>query len=251
MNRDLIRALNTSVAMALLAGCSGSTSPIGVNAASPGASAQATTQGGTSGDSIPAVAKEAWSGDLLYVATGSDVYVLSYPSGKLLGRLPNETPWGGPLASARTNRGNVFVVGLAGVAEYSHRGKHITTLQSTDVPTGCSVNPTTGNLAVPYVGSGGQYVVIYPGAREPGQKVYGIPFPVPGLCGYDVHGNLFVDGRLSRCSRNFRKAPRRFTTTILSPKFGLYDSIHWDGTLLSAIQSQNAFDPPRAAFAPG
>ena len=87
MDRGFIGALCTSVAIVLLAGCGGSTSLIRVNAASPGASAKGTTQRATSGDLIPAAAKDPWSGDLLYVATGGDVYVLSYPSGKAVGRL--------------------------------------------------------------------------------------------------------------------------------------------------------------------
>ena len=213
MNRDLIRALNTSVAMALLAGCSGSTSP---SELTPRPRERAHREQRREERVVirsPAVAKEAWSGDLLYVATGSDVYVLSYPSGKLLGRLPNETPSGGALSLCCGQPGRTSSLWASlGSLNIRTAASTLQRCQSPDVPTGCSVDPTTGNLAVPYVGSGGQYVVIYPGAREPGQKVYGIPFPVPGLCGYDVHGNLFVDG-LSRCSRNFRKAPRRLATT--------------------------------------
>ncbi|HEX3458475.1 MAG TPA: hypothetical protein VHR97_11020 [Candidatus Baltobacteraceae bacterium] len=200
-----------AVALIILAGCGGSTPLIGVNAAS-----------------IPAAAKDAWAGDLLYVATGGDVYVLSYPSGKVVGRLGVQYA----VSLCSDKRGNVFVVQGYGVTEYSHRGKLVRTLQSSDVATSCSLDPTTGNLAVPYVGSGGQYVVIYPGARGPGQTVYGIPFPVPGLCGYDIHGNLFVDGSLSVLSE-LPKGGTSFANYDLGPKIDLYDSINWDGTYVT------------------
>ena len=52
------------------------------------------------------------------------------------------------------------------VLEYSHRGKLLQTLQTYDVPQSCSVDPTTGNLAVPTVDY--SCVYIYPNARPPG-----------------------------------------------------------------------------------
>ncbi len=209
------------VATALLSACGGSTPSVMRN----GAAAQFAPAAATKG---------AWSGDLLYVATGSDVYVLSYPSGKLVGNLPPYSSSQGAYSLCSDKRGKVFVVGLGGIAEYSHRGMHVATLTSPDVPTSCSIDPTTGNLAVPYVGSGGPYVVIYRHAREPGKKVYDIPFPVPGLCGYDIHGNLFVDGLYDPTILvELPKGSTSFVNYRLRPRFDQFDSIHWDGTYLA------------------
>jgi hypothetical protein len=108
-------ALSSCVAVAMLAGCGGSQPPIGAPGAMPyGAPRHIAAH------PAPATAKDAWSGDLLYVATGGDVYVLSHPSGKVVGRLGVE--YADNLCSNKA--GDVFVVQGAyeTVLEYSHRG---------------------------------------------------------------------------------------------------------------------------------
>jgi hypothetical protein len=140
---------------------------------------------------MPTAGKGAWSGDLLYVATGGDVYVLSYPSGKVVGRLGVA----GADSLCSDKAGDVFVVGGAGqtILEYSHRGKLVQTLAVYDVPSSCSVDPTTGNLAVPTYDY--SCVYIYPDARSTGtQSICDNWFVLVGLCAYDSRGNLFLDG---------------------------------------------------------
>jgi hypothetical protein len=130
-------AFTSCVAVAMLVGCGGSQSPIGA----PGATSYGAARH-IAAHPAPATAKDAWSGDLLYVATGGDVYVLSYPSGKVVGRLGVA----GADSLCSDKAGDVFVVGGAGqtILEYSHRGKLIQTLAVYDVPSSCSVDPTTG-----------------------------------------------------------------------------------------------------------
>src|SRR5579863_3313225 len=94
-------ALRIGFAASLLAGCGGSQPPIGA----PGAIRYGATSGMTA-QSPRVAAKDGWSGDLLYVATGGDVYVLSYPSGKVVGRLGV-----GAYSMCSDKRGNVFLVG--------------------------------------------------------------------------------------------------------------------------------------------
>lgn len=187
---------------------------------------------------LATAAKAAWSGDLLFVATGGDVYVLSYPSGKAVAHLGVQ--YANSLCSDK--KGNVFVVqgALQDVAEYSHRGKLITTLTPPDVPTSCGVDPTTGNLAVPTVDY--SCVYIYPGAREPAQYVCDDAFDVVGLCAYDGNGNLFLTGfgggpHGSRVP-NLAELPKggaKFHNYPLGNRFryDYFDSVNWDGTYIT------------------
>ncbi|MFZ0574583.1 MAG: hypothetical protein WA428_01820 [Candidatus Cybelea sp.] len=225
------RCALSGVAAAMLAGCSGSEPPIG----GPGATSYGAA-GHIAAHPAPATAKDAWSGDLLYVATGGDVYVLSYPSGKVVGRLGVE--YADNLCSDKA--GDVFVVQGAyeTVLEYSHRGKLLQTLQTYDVPQSCSVDPTTGNLAVPTVDY--SCVYIYPNARPPAQSVCNDPFAIVGLCAYDSHGNLFLDGAAGGVPHHsyvpylaeLPKGSATFHNYALGHRFGYddYDSINWDGT---------------------
>ncbi|MGC2633631.1 MAG: hypothetical protein WA215_05395 [Candidatus Cybelea sp.] len=230
------RTLTICMAAAMLVGCGGSQPPIGA----PGAMAQThaivARFDRAKSQPVRAAAKDAWSGVLLYVATGGDVYVLSYPSGKAVGRLGVQ---GYSLCS--DNHGNVFVVDAdQAVAEYSHRGKLVQTLPIYDVPVSCSVDPTTGNLAVPTVDY--DCVYIFPGARPPAQSVCDNAFEVPDMSAYDSHGNLFLDGAAPgphfSTVPNFAELPKgatAFRNYSLGNRlrYGYYDSVNWDGTYIT------------------
>ncbi len=228
--------LSACVAAAMIAGCGGSQPPIGASGAMP--------YGATSGitaHSMRTAGKGAWSGDLLYVATGGDVYVLSYPSGKVVGRLGVA----GADSLCSDKAGDVFVVGGAGqtILEYSHRGKLIQTLAVYDVPSSCSVDPTTGNLAVPTYDY--SCVYIYPDARSTGtQSICDNWFVLVGLCAYDSHGNLFLDGAESAGTpdsfvANLAELPKGSATfrnyTLYGSRFqyDYYDGVSWDGTYVT------------------
>jgi hypothetical protein len=144
------------------------------------------------------------SQDLLYV-TGAcgGICVFSYPGGTLVGELADSNA---PLGECVDKSGDVFVVdyggesGTAGIVEYAHGGTNpIATLSDPGYyPQACSIDPTTGNLAV--TNESGKYgdtgiVAIYVDAKGDATdyvdpKIYYIAF-----CGYDDKGNLFVDGQ--------------------------------------------------------
>ena len=231
------RRITSCVAVGLLTGCGTAQPPIGALGAMPQTSALA-THGQRSGSwMLP----EAKNKDLLYVATGGDVYVLSYPSGKIVGRLGEQSATS--LCSDR--RGNVFIVinGLQQILEYSHRGKLLQTLAVKDVPSSCSVDPTTGNLAVPTYDY--SCVYIYPGARSSGvQSICDNYFILVGLCAYDSSGNLFLDGAVAGGQHHsyvpyLAELPKGSTTFNNYRLYGVrfrydyYDSINWDGTYVT------------------
>jgi hypothetical protein len=171
---------------------------------------------------------EAKSDDLLYVATGDNVYVLSYPHGRLVGSLGIG---GNNLCS--DNQGDVFIPATNGyqVLEYAHGGEApIQTLADGDIPLGCAVDPRTGNLAVTNEGSGAGEVAIFPAAKEPSTWYRDPEIYTYGLCGYDDKGNLFVDG--SGSGNFLAKLPYEsstFTNYSLSETFDVYGSVQWDG----------------------
>ena len=83
--------------------------------------------------------------------------------------------------------------------EYKHGGKkRIQTLtMSRYVAVDCSVDPTTGNLAVTWnrSASSENYIAIYKDASG-SPTLYGLNDDFVFYCGYDNKGNLFVDGQV-------------------------------------------------------
>jgi hypothetical protein len=196
------RTICAATSLAFVAGCSAS-QPIGV----PGAlSTQAPPIGGT--DAIPEqppfgahveadgswMLPEAKGDDLLYVTNLSWVNVFSYPEGKLKGIL---TKFNSAVGDCVDKSGDVFITNQMPPAlyEYAHGGsKRIATLhvpKAAVEPVGCSIDPTTGNLAVSGFSHG---VEIFNNARgNPtfyrDKQFYGMDF-----CAYDDKGNLFING---------------------------------------------------------
>jgi hypothetical protein len=174
-------------------------------------------------------------GALVYVGTGDNVYILSYPRGKVVGSLGVT---GYSLCTDPT--GDVFVPTIGyQVLEYSHDGKLIQTLQDGDVPLGCAVDPTTGDLAVTNEASGAGEVAIFPKAQGSARWYSDPAIYTYGLCGYDDQGNLFVDG--SGSNATFAELPKgssTFKNFSLGNEFDPYGDIQWDGhhiTLTNAL----------------
>ncbi|HEY6327498.1 MAG TPA: hypothetical protein VIW73_13420 [Candidatus Cybelea sp.] len=200
-----------AVAM-LVAGC-GSQAPIGVTTYADGAGSW--------------MLPEAQNQDLLYVATGDNVYVLSYPHGKLVGSL---NVAGNNLCSDKN--GDVFVpTGGYVIFEYAHGGSNpFKTLHGGDIPLDCSVDPTTGNLAVTQESSGAGEVAIFPNAQDPPTWYYDPAIYMFGLCGYDDRGNLFTDGYSSaNYLAELPKGSNTFTNYLLGNGFDVFGAIAWDG----------------------
>lgn len=133
--------------------------------------------------------------DLLYVSNyetdsgPGNVYVYLYPDGSLVGTL---TGFQNPQSICTNKSGDVFIpdASAADVVEYAHGGMSpIKTLSDSGEPSACSVDPTTGNLAVSNLKS---FVSIYKKSRGT-PKNYSTPLPTD-FCGYDNAGNLFADG---------------------------------------------------------
>jgi hypothetical protein len=201
--------LTSSVAVAMLAGCGGSQPPIGAPGPIPQRPGVATRA-----DRISWMLPEAKYDDLLYASVqtsccvkySADVFVFSYPSGKLVGKLSvtQDTMFG--LCS--DEQGDVFVTGFntnttgegSYVYEYRHGGtKPIAKLQDPLAADACSVDPLTGNLAVAgWTGNQAASLVIY--SQTDGTytgkytSYYDSEIRWVRWCAYDTSGNLYVDG---------------------------------------------------------
>jgi hypothetical protein len=178
--------------------------------------------------------------DLLYVADNEGfVFVLSYPQGQLVGglNLPSALNSG---SICSDGHGNIFVPDRFEIVEYAHGGTQPIATLSDDggIPNGCSVDPTTGNLAVtndinyPYKGN----VAIYAGAQGEPTYYSDSEIPDPIFCGYDNKGNLFIDGgpfaELASGSGNF-------TNITLNRQIYQRGEVQWDGKHIT-VTSQNA-----------
>jgi hypothetical protein len=143
---------------------------------------------------------EAKSEDLLYVSDTrpANVYVFSAGGRKYLGRVQGLV--GEPVRLCSDKAGNVFVTEYGGndyVQEYAHGGTMpVETLDVPGWPVGCSVDPTTGNLAVAIrtVNSDTPGVAIYANAQGSPIVYTNSDFLGIGSCSYDDGGNLFVAG---------------------------------------------------------
>jgi hypothetical protein len=135
-----------------------------------------------------------------YGKQGVDVY--SYPEGKQVGFLQpdSEETYEGLCADAH---GNVWVVGWISNGqdffdEYAHGGTQpINGLSGSGVPSGCSVDPSTGNVAIAafddYSVRQGDLAVYQKGQGQP-TDYYDGSITNYYFCAYDDKGNLYADG---------------------------------------------------------
>jgi hypothetical protein len=176
----------------MLAGCGGSQPPIGAPGAMPQTAASQIRKASSS------------SGDLLYVGSYGDgedgVSILTYPQGQIVAQFQPNAPNVDSLCADTS--GDVFVGtndgGEGFIYEYAHEGTTpIATLDDPErKPVACSVDPTTGNLAVvSSTGSdSGNAVVVYPDAQYPPIDYTDPTMDLYYHCAYDDDGNLFVSG---------------------------------------------------------
>jgi hypothetical protein len=196
------RTLGVGLAVALMAGCGGTQQVTG--ALPQGVVTKPPTAHWTTGKSW--MLSDAKGDDLLYTSDDvGHVYVYSYPALRLVGQL-------GGFGSVATQglcvdgQANIFVpTGVSSVSgyvyEFSHGGlSPIATLDDPGWGAGCSVDPTTGNLAVanyfspndePYYHGD---IAIYAGAQGT-PRIYTSPYVNwYWWAAYDDKGDLFVDG---------------------------------------------------------
>lgn len=236
-------ALSMCAALFVLAGCGGSQSPISALAVGP-QNHTAEKRGGPDGSwMLP----EAKSKDLLYVSDADRgiVFVFAYLArtgriGRLVGKL---TGFYQPSGECVDQSGDVFVTDQGGaIVEYAHGGTNpIETLPSAD-PVACSIDPTTGNLAVANYytfGRGGELpgdIAIFTNAQG-NPTTYGAPAINNFVsCGYDSAGNLFADGSGGTYSFTLDEllsGGTSFTTVSLNQTIRFPGTVQWDGKHLA------------------
>jgi len=189
--RTLARyTLSFGAAAALLAACGGSQPPIGAPGAMPQSRAIADHAARSGSWMLP----EAMSGNLLYALMDQGILVLTYPQGKKLFKITSSF---GQYICADQSNGNVFLPSSSRIYEYAHGGS--TPIAALDAPSssytfgGCSVDGSTGNLAVANMYTHpNTSVVVYPDASG-SPATYTDPNAYYfTYCGYDDEGNLFV-----------------------------------------------------------
>jgi hypothetical protein len=192
---------------------------------------------------LPAALKES----LLYVADATDnrVDVYAYPDGRRVGEL---TGFQGLAFMCADRAGDVFIpdYGASQILEYAHGGtKPIETLIDGKAaePYSCSIDPTTGNLAVANFGvehdKFGDVVVYHDAKGDP--KAFSVDEEMAHayFCAYDDSGDLFVEGSSpSGSGGSFGFAEKtngasQFAPVVLEDVPSLPDGLQWDGTYLA------------------
>ncbi|HLY02185.1 MAG TPA: hypothetical protein VKR56_06765 [Candidatus Cybelea sp.] len=134
-----------------------------------------------------------------------------------------------------------FIYILGGIYEFAHGGG--TPIAYFGFPydgeDGCSVDPTTGDLAV---ASGPDYypallIYHYRGNRKWG---FAMSYKLPSMskltfCGYDNHGDLFVDGEYGSAfvMAELSKGSKTFGTISVSQSITAPGQVQWDGKHLA------------------
>lgn len=215
----------------MVAGCGGLQSPIGAPGAIPQNGRSATQS----------------SVDLVYVTNLHEVRVYTYQHARYLYSLKG---FGSAAGACADKAGDVFItdVGNDQILEYAHGGKTpIVRLEGTSIdPFGCSVDPTTGNLAVASLGPGSSFsngnVAVYPKARGTPKIYTDSNFNVYFFCAYDDKGNLYIDGRNLGSEFEFAELPKgkgKFMNVTLKHNIGFPASLQWDGKYV-AVGDENS-----------
>lgn len=189
---------------------------------------------------------QAKNSDLLYVSDllAQVVDIYTYGHGyKLVGTL---TGFFNPEGLCVDKAGDVYVTndtsdGVHQITEYAHGAT--TPIRTIDDPdgraNGCSVDPTTGNLAVadfwgPSEGIGN--VAVYPKASGSPTSYSISQIYYYYYCGYDDKGNLFVDGETEGSVFGLGELPKGGNTlNFVSVDQTIYlpGGVQWDGKYLA------------------
>jgi hypothetical protein len=200
MNKRIRSRYALIIVAAFPAGCGGSQPPIGAQGAMPQVSAIAQHVAHGKSWMLP----EAKVSTLVYVsgAFTKEVRVYAYPKLRLVGRLNDFGTNAEPRGLCSDKTGDVFVTVIAPnfqsfIYEYAHGASTPTNiLADPGWAAGCSVDPTTGNLAVSNTeGAPSQYATVAIFANAQGTPT---TYTDPAIsfflyCAYDDSGNLFVD----------------------------------------------------------
>jgi hypothetical protein len=183
--------------------------------------------------------------DLLYVSNldSNTVNVYSYPNDKPMGTLTAD--FSGPDGICVDTKNDIWVVNNSptgsipySVVEYKHGGKTpIATLSGIVFAVECSVDPTTGNLAVTnygYGSAGGGSVSIFAHAKGTPKVYTDSEIAHFNFCGYDPKGNLYADGTdASQTVFYFAELPKGQKTfkniTLTGGSIYYPGIVQWDG----------------------
>jgi hypothetical protein len=217
-------AMALSIAIIAVAGCAG---PEGGSAFT-----------GAGHSQLPFAKHRSWilpgtsGGPLLYTtgylpSTGPVTFMLSYPSGDLVGVL--DAPGN---ADCSDTNGNVYLLYRNSATEYAHGGT--TPLRTLRIPGAgvynCSVDPTTGNVAVTMTCDPCGYddlAIFPPGSGTPSR--YNTGGDGAWTCGYDNAGNLFVSDSLGTALEELPAGSSSFVTLTLDKNIGDIGQVQWDG----------------------
>lgn len=236
------------IAASMLSACAGSQPPIGA----PGAFPQERVVTHLSGSSESLLYASGWG------AQSHGVEILAFPDGALVASfvLPNDDV---ALGMCSNSAGNVFITASSGtggtqhggrIYEFSHGGTlpisllEDGTASSDYIPDGCSIDPTTDDLAVgniPSVEGADGNIAIYPGSQGPP-----VLYSDPGVMGYfstayDGSGNLFVFGYSSNSTPpwkrfiELKRGSGTFTNVKIKSKIEDPLAIQWDGVDLAIL----------------
>ncbi|MGC1381622.1 MAG: hypothetical protein WA814_11445 [Candidatus Baltobacteraceae bacterium] len=251
------------VAVAMLAGCGGGTqsqlAPAGPSQL-PDGFVNLRTSGAARSDVVAVhpnraqswMAPGAATGDLLYITdlAADDVLVYSYPGLKLVGTL---TGFLNPDGECTDKKGDVWIVNnqlshaAEDAVEYKHGGtKPIATLEvGGGFAVSCSVDPTTGDIAVTdsetYGGGEGNLAIFAHGKGTP--TFYEIPkFFYHYFCGYDPKGNLYIDGGSYNDVFEFAELPKgskKFKNiTLKGAAINFGGNVQWDGKYVAVGEQE-------------
>jgi hypothetical protein len=232
--------LGVCLAVVMLAGCGGAQNATS-GVVAQGVPALGVMPAGHAAHGKSWMLPEAKGRDLLYAGSPAtnDVYVYSYPGGRLVGTLSGLDD---PLGLCSDTSGNIWITnadnsrGSAYLVEYAHGGTNpIATLNDSGVAAqACSVDPTTGNLAV---GNLIDNIAVYKNARGK-PKHY-----VTSCCVYDDY-TLTYDGSGDAIFANWTtqsgwlpKGAAKVRKFKLRPRLSSHGPFEWDGTYLGVLAS--------------
>jgi len=177
-------------------------------------------------------------GDLVYLMTAKGIVILTYPNWSIVATIPGYRTW--YFVCADPHNGNVFALApdKEEIDEYAHGGT--TPIATLTVPAGyedlggCSIDPTTGNLALLAADSRlHSAVLVYP-PGEGTPTVYSDKKLGLSALAYDNAGNLFATAedrnRFARIAE--LKAGHTEFTTIKSDVNEYPRHVQWDGRYL-------------------
>jgi hypothetical protein len=211
------RLLGLGLALALLAGCSGA----------QGVAPNAVILAQQSRASTSRINAPAFRGNLVYLAVYGGVSVYSYPGGKHIRTLTGHKH---PVTLCSDTGGNIWVIDSDShnhsvLLKYAHGGSEpMASLQLSEHVDACSVDPSSGNLAV---GTSNSNVAIWTDAQgSPTLYSTSAFFKETGTISYDGSGNLYMRSLSGRESGAW--LPKDGTTVMQFhiTKIGYYG---WDG----------------------